>query len=489
MVIVDEVQQIAEWERAVASLKGGSGKFDGATIRGNMAGILKRLAVLVAVAALAACAGSPPPPAEPGGLAIVGAQLIDGMGGDPIPDSVIVIRDDRIVAAGPRETTGIPAGAEVVDAAGKTIIPGLADMHAHYGADRAAAEEMMRTQLYYGVTTARSIGTDNAEQVELMLEANAGRPDTPRMFTAGRGFTHPGGFNAGARQPTSTEEAREMVRALAGRGVHFVKMWVNEMPEPGLKITPAMRTAIVDEAIANGLVPVAHIDEEADGRQLIEAGLSDFLHSTVLTFGPGSGAPMDDPEPSTEFIRMCLDNNVSFTPTLSIVQNNWHFAENPELLDDPDLRAAMNPQALERWSDPEARAAIVEADNFEDRKAAFRQVQDFVKTMHDAGVRIALGTDSGTANVPMGWGTHHELELYVEAGLTPMQAIVAATATSAGVAPPVGEAEFGTLEAGKIADLVVLHANPLDDIRNTLAIDRVMKGGAWVEREGLLPVR
>ena len=186
---------------------------------------------------------------------------------------------------------------------------------------------------------------------------------------------------------------------------------------------------------------------------------------------------------------MCLDNNVSFTPTLSIVQNNWHFAENPELLDDPDLRAAMNPQALARWTDPEARAAVVEADDFETRKAAFRQLQDFVKTMHDAGVRVALGTDSGTANVPMGWGTHHELELYVEAGLTPMEAIVAATATSASVTPPVGEAEFGTLEAGKIADLLVLDADPLEEIRNTLAIDRVMKGGDWVDREGLLPAR
>ena len=456
-------------------------------MRGSMAGLLKVLAVVVAVAALAACAGSPPP-AEPGGMAIVGAQLIDGTGGDPIADSVIVIRNDRIVAAGPRATTEIPAGADVVDASGQTVIPGLVDMHNHYGGDADAALEMLRTQLYFGVTTARSIGTDSPEQVDLMLEANAGRPDTPRMFTAGRGFSHPGGFNAGARQPTSTDEAREMVRALAGQGVHFVKMWVNEMPEPGLKIAPAIRTAIVEEAIANGLVPVAHIDEEADGRQLVEAGLSDFLHTTVRTFGPGGGTPMDDPAPSAAFIRMCLDNNVSFTPTLSIVQNNWHFAEHPELLDDPDLRAAMSPQALARWSDPEARAEVVEADDFETRKAAFRQLQDFVKTMHDAGVRVALGTDSGTANVPMGWGTHHEMELYVEAGLTPMEAIVAATATSASVTPPAGEAAFGTLEAGMIADLVVLDADPLEDIRNTLAIDRVMKGGAWVEREGLLPV-
>ena len=277
--------------------KGGIGEFDGATMPANMAAILKRLAVLAAVAALAACAGSPPLPAEPGGMAIVGAQLIDGTGGDPIADSVIVIRDDRIVAAGPRETTGIPAGADIVDAAGQTVIPGLVDMHNHYGGDVDAALEMLRTQLYFGVTTARSIGTDNPEQTALMLEAHAGRPDTPRMFTAGRGFSHPGGFNAGAQQPTSPDEAREMVRALAGQGVHFVKMWVNEMPEPDLKITPEMRTAIVEEAIANGLVPVAHIDEEADGRQLVEAGLSDFLHTTVRTFGPGAGTPMDDPDP------------------------------------------------------------------------------------------------------------------------------------------------------------------------------------------------
>jgi imidazolonepropionase-like amidohydrolase len=450
----------------------------------------KCLLVLVAVATLAACGQGTSSPAEPPGLAIVGAQLIDGSGADPVADSVIVIRDDRIVAAGPRATTEIPAGAEVVDAAGQTIIPGLADMHAHYGADRAAAEEMMRTQLYYGVTTARSIGTDNAEQVELMLEANAGRPDTPRMFTAGRGFTHPGGFNAGAQQPTSTDEAREMVRALAGQGVHFVKMWVNEMPEPGLKITPEMRTAIVDEAIANGLVPVAHIDEEADGRQLVEAGLRDFLHSTVLTFGPGSGAPMDDPEPSAEFIRMCLDNGAYFTPTLSIVQNRWHFAEHPELLEDPALRAAFNlynPDALARLDDPASRAEIVDDPGFEDRKAAFRQVQDFVKTMHDAGVEVALGNDAGTPNVPYGWGMHHEMELYVEAGLTPMDAIVAATATGAGRMPPVGEADFGTLEAGKVADLVVLNADPLADIRNTLEIDRVMRLGEWVDRSGFVP--
>ncbi len=459
-------------------------------MRGAMANQLNRLVVLVGAATLAACAGSPPVPAEPAGLAIVGARLIDGTGGAPVLDSVLVIRDGRVVAAGPRAAIEVPDGAEVVDAAGRTVIPGLLDMHSHYRGDRAATDELLRTQLYFGVTTARSIGLDDAEKVAWMLETQIGRPDTPRVFTAGIGFSHPNGFNAaGAQEPATEDEARAMVRELAGQGVQFVKMWVNDMPEPGLKITPEIRTAIVAEAIVNGLIPVAHIDAEVDGRQLVEAGLRDFLHSTVRTFGPGGGTPVDDPEPSAEFIRMCLENGVAFTPTLSIIQNNWHFAEHPELLDEPALRAAMNPEALARWDDPAARAEVVEAANFEDRKAAFRQVQDFVKTMHDAGVRIALGTDSGTPNVPMGWGVHHELELYVEAGLTPMDALVAATATGASLTAPGGEAEFGTLEAGKIADLVVLDADPLEDIRNTLRIDRVMKSGEWVQREGLLPAR
>ena len=440
------------------------------------------------VLSLSGCAEDSTPVVEPGGLALVGAQVIDGTGSAPMTDAVIVIRDGRITNVGTQDTTPVPEGAEVIDVTGQTIIPGLVNLHVHY---RGGPEEIARqfqTQLYYGVTTGRSIGSDSADAVPFLLEANAGRPGFPRAYTAGLGFSHPNGFNASGRNaPTTEEEARAMVREQVALGVHFIKMWVNEMPDPGLKITPEIRTAIVDEAIQNGAVPVAHIDSEADGRQLVQAGLRDFLHSTVLTFGPGAGAPVNDPTPSEEFLQMCLDNGVSFTPTLSIVQNNWHFAEHPELLDDPALRSAFNPDALARWDDPENRASVIDAPDFEDRKAAFRQVQDFVKTIHDAGITVALGNDAGTSNVPFGWGMHHEMELYVEAGLTPMQAIVAATATGAGQMPPVGEADFGTLEAGKVADLVVLNADPLVDIRNTLEIDQVMRLGEWIDRAGLLP--
>ena len=452
---------------------------------------MKRLHLLAAGLALTLTGcGEAPPPEGAGAVALVGAQLIDATGAPPVADSVVVVRDGRIESAGARDTTPVPEGAETVDLSGKTIIPGLVNLHVHYREGPEELERQFRSQLHYGVTTARSIGSDTPERVAYLLGA-AGRSDAPRTYTAGMGFSYPGGFNAAGRNaPTTEEEARGLVRDQVALGVHFIKMWVNAVAEPGLKIPPEIRAAIIDEAVANGAIPVAHIDDEADGRQLVEAGLGDFLHSTVLTFGPGAGVPVDDPEPSAEFIRMCLDNGVYFTPTLSIVQNRWHFAENPELLDDPELRAAFemyNPDALARLDDPDVRAEIVDDPGFEDRKAAFRQVQDFVKTMHDAGVAVALGNDAGTPNVPFGWGMHHEMALYVEAGLTPMDAIVAATATGAGRMPPVGEADFGTLEAGKAADLVVLNADPLADIRNTLDIDRVMRLGEWVDRSGFVP--
>ena len=458
---------------------------------------MKRIHLFAAVLALAltgcgetAAPGESPAPDGAGALALVGAQLIDATGAAPVADSVVVVRDGRIASAGPRDTTPVPDGAETLDVTGKTIMPGLVNLHVHYREGPEEIERQFRSQLHYGVTTARSIGSDSPERVAHLLESD-GRPDAPRTYTAGLGFSYPGGFNAAGRNaPTTEEEARELVRNQIALGVHFIKMWVNAVAEPGLKIPPAIRAAIIDEAVQNGAIPVAHIDDEADGRQLVEAGLRDFLHSTVLTFGPGAGVPVDDPDPSPEFIRMSLDNGVYFTPTLSIVQNRWHFAEHPELLDDPALRAAFNlynPDALAGWDDPAQRAEVVDDPGFEDRKAAFRQVQDFVKTMHDAGVAIALGNDAGTPNVPYGWGMHHEMELYVEAGLAPMDAIVAATATGAGRMPPVGEADFGTLEAGKVADLVVLNADPLADIRNTLDIDRVMRLGEWVDRSGFVP--
>ena len=212
---------------------------------------MKRLHLLVAGLALVLTGcGEAPAPDGAGALALVGAQLIDATGGPPVADSVVVVRDGRIESAGARDATPVPDGAETLDVAGKTIIPGLVNLHVHYREGPEEIERQFRSQLYYGVTTARSIGSDSPERVAHLLGA-AGRADAPRTYTAGTGFSYPGGFNAAGRNaPTTEEEARALVRDQIALGVHFIKMWVNAVAEPGLKIPPEIRAAIIDEAVA-----------------------------------------------------------------------------------------------------------------------------------------------------------------------------------------------------------------------------------------------
>jgi imidazolonepropionase-like amidohydrolase len=422
-----------------------------------------------------------PPSTEQPVTAIVGARLIDGMGGAVIEDSVVLIEGARIQAAGPRSHTPVPKGGEIIDGAGKTIIPGLVDTHAHYHGERAQMENSFNAQLYFGVTTSRSIGVDPEEKLAIIAEGRAGKMPMPRLYTAGLGFTAPEGHpvNRTVNRPGSVEEARQNVATLAVQKVDFVKMWVDTLGGKVPKITPEIRTAIVEEAKKHSIPAVAHISEEADVRQLIGVGVKDLLHT------------VSDSDTGPDFIKLCLDNGVTFSPTLTNAQAGWNYAEHPELLDDPEVRAAFEPESLARWQDPKNRQQVLADPSFADRKVRFQRSLRFVKTLSDAGVPIAAGTDSGggsPSNVPMGWGTHRELQLLVEAGFTPMQALVAGTKQGADLLSR-EKSEYGTIQTGKIADLVLLDADPLADIRNTLKINRVMQAGKWLKREGLLRVQ
>ena len=210
---------------------------------------MKRLQMLAAgLALMLTGCGEAPPPEGAGAVALVGAQLIDATGAPPLADSVVVVRDGRIESAGPRAATPVPDGAATLDLTGKTVIPGLVNLHVHYREGAEEIERQFRAQLHFGVTTARSIGSDSPERVAHLL-GSAGRPDAPRTYTAGLGFSYPGGFNAAGRNaPTTEEEARALVREQVALGVHFIKMWVNAVAEPGRKIPPEIRAAIVDES-------------------------------------------------------------------------------------------------------------------------------------------------------------------------------------------------------------------------------------------------
>ena len=422
---------------------------------------------LAAALALVACTADQPAIDGAGTITIAGATLIDGAGAEPIEDAVVNIRGGRIERAGARAEVPIPEGAEVIDASGKFLIPGLIDLHNHY---RDGLEEWAwRLQLHSGVLTARSLGSDQGGTPGMIAEARAGNVPAPRIFTAGLGFTHPEGFPPNARGPATEEEARETVRELAAQEVDLIKMWVDTFLATRPKIEPEIRTAIVDEAMKHGIPVSAHVFFEDDIWQLVDAGVRSFVHG------------VRDQEVDEEFVRMAQEKELSFAPALGQAKTTWYVAEHPELLDDPELVAGVQPPLLERLRDPEQRAGMLASENTAKRRVAFDYVTKFVRRMNDAGVTITVGSDSGAGNIAYGWGTHHELEALVEdGGLTPLQALAAAGANAAGVLTD--DPDFGTIAEGKAADLILLSADPLADIRNTRQIERVMQAGVWLER-------
>lgn len=424
-------------------------------------------AAIALSASLAGCTADQPSIDGAGTITIAGATLIDGTGAEPIEDAVVIVRGDRIEHAGSRADVPVPEGGEVVDATGKFLIPGLVDLHNHY---RDGLEEWSwALQLHAGVLTVRSLGSDHGQTPAMIAEARAGNVPAPRIFTAGVGFTHPEGFPPGKLGPASEEEAREMVRELASGEVDLIKMWVDTFLDTRPKIESEIRAAIADEAATHGIPVSAHIFFEDDVWQLVDAGVRSFVHG------------VRDQEVDDDFVAMAQEKGLTFAPALGQAKTFWWVAEHPELLDDEEFRAGLQPALLERLLDPENRAAMLESESTARRRVAYDHVTKFVRRMNGVGVVVTVGSDSGAGNIAYGWGTHHELETLVEdAGLTPLEALAAAGAAAA--AELTDDPDFGSVAEGMAADLVLLHADPLADIRNTRRIDRVMQAGVWLER-------
>ena len=397
-------------------------------------------------------------------LALVGARVIDGTGAPPLDDAVLLISEGRIAAVGPSNSVGIPAGAARIDMSGKTILPGLINAHGHVTVDdntRLPLREHMeqRLQIYadYGVTSVVSLGSnseaDELEGIQIRNEQRQGVPDRARLFT--------GGLNAHGE---SEIEARESVVRLAGLGVDVVKYHINGRPND---MTPPVYGALVDEAKRHGLVTAVHIFNLGDAKGAIDAGTDVIAHS------------VRDQDVDAELIAEMLRLDIGYVPTLTRDLSVFVYENEPEFFEDPfflrgqdvyatELALLRNPAQQEATrGDPQAQAI----------KRALDQAMRNLKILSDAGVTIAMGSDSGSAN---DWGRwqgyfeHVEMEMMVEAGLIPMEVLVAATGNAARI---MNLEELGTLQEGKWADLLVLNADPLLDIRNTREIDSVWIAG------------
>ncbi|HET6144197.1 MAG TPA: amidohydrolase family protein [Candidatus Acidoferrales bacterium] len=418
---------------------------------------------------------------NPRRIVLKGARLIDGTGRPAIENSVLIVEGDHVVAAGKAGAVSIPKDADVKDVSGKTIMPALINLHGHLGlsnngADSAAGHyteenvvKQLNRYLSYGVATVASFGQDEDVIYKLRDEQRAGNLSGARLFTAGRGFLEYTGkaYPLDDRyRPQTAEEARADVRELAAHHPDYVKMWVDDYLGRGVKIKPEIYQAIIDEAHKQHLRVFAHEFYLSDAKALVAAGLDGLAHS------------VRDQAVDQELIHTMKARGVFLIPTLVRDEVLFAYADNLNWLDDPFFKAGYDPAAIAFVRSPENVEKGRKDPDIAKYRAGLEMAKKNLKTLSDAGVKIAFGTDSGIPTRFPGFFEHRELQLMVEAGLTPMQAIVAATRTNADILG--GAKKFGTLQPGMQADFLVLDGNPLDDIHNTEKLAAVWQAGKVV---------
>ena len=403
-----------------------------------------------AAAALATVAGSAAVP-DSGALALVGATLIDGLGGPPVRNAVVLVRDGRITAVGTKAQVRIPKDAAVVDCAGSWILPGLWDMHAHF-------EQVEWGPIYLaaGVTTARDVGNE-LEFIKSVRDAIAAdRAIGPRLLLAG--VIDGGSPEAWGTNVAGTPEGGvRMVDRYHDAGFQQIKIYSSvELP---------VLAAITREAHRLGMSVTGHIPEGIDAYQGVTAGMDQINHVHYVYEVIRPAAAADGTRSPTDWSGARARRAVAFLrahhtvidPTLAIDEWILHPAR--------QSFAELEPGVLKVA--PELSAQLTHSGAPPEREAvASRVLQDLVHLvglLHKAGIPIVAGTDQ---TVP-GYSLHRELELYVQAGFTPMEAIQAATLVPARVMHL--EREVGTVTAGKRADLLVVDGDPLhriSDLRN-----------------------
>src|SRR6266478_2666769 len=413
-------------------------------------------------------------------VVLKGATIIDGTGRAPQQNAVLVLDGERILAVGAPAKVKVPRRARVLDLTGRTIMPGIINAHGHVGLvaggqNRADAytRENVQPQLLqyerYGVTSVLTLGLNRDLVYELRDEQRRGAVPGASLFTAGRGIGAPDGAPPvpvapdQVYRPTTPTEAVAAVQETAAHKPDFVKIWVDDVFGKFPKMEPAVFKAVIEAAHAAGIKVASHVFYLADAKAVIENGVDALAHSV-------RDQPVDD-----ELVAMMKKRGTFYVATLNVDASFFALADDPALLDDPFLTSALAPESVQQFRSSEYRAKVAADPNVPKARAALANGMRNLKTLHDAGVHLAFGTDSGAnpARIP-GWAEHRELELMVRAGLSPMAALVAATRGSASM---LGASDRGTLQNGKRADFIVLQANPLEDIRNTRKLVSVWHAG------------
>ena len=400
--------------------------------------------------------------------AFVGGRVIDGTG-RVIDAGTVVVTGGKIVAVGPAASTQVPAGAARVDVKGKTLMPGLINAHGHVGNTvglrsdpagytRENLVKQLRTYAQYGVTTVYSLGDDQAAGFELRNEQAGGSLDRAKLFVAGPVITG-----------DTADAARAMTDKVADMKPDLLKIRVDDNLGASRKMPEAAWKAVIEQGHARKLPVAVHIYWLSDAKATLAAG-ADFIAHSVRD------QPVDD-----AFINEMKSKNVCYCPTFTREISTFIYDSAPSWVDDAFFLKGVDKDIPAQLKDPKRHEQIRASAGWkagQQYKASLEVAKRNLKTLSDRGVRIAFGTDTGPAGRFQGFFEHLELEMMVEAGLTPMQAIVSATGDAARCHRKNGE--IGTLASGAAADLLILGTNPLDNIRNLRSIEQVWIDGRKV---------
>ena len=399
-------------------------------------------------------------------IAIVGATLIDGTGAVPVTDSAVVIENGRIKAVGPRSKVKIPKDANVVDAAGKFLLPGLWDMHAHF-------EQVEWGPIYLaaGVTTVRDCGNE-FEFITAVRDAIAqNRGLGPRILAAGI-VDGTGPMALGVQRVDTAEQARQWVDRYHDAGFQQMKIYSSVKLEE-VKV-------VADEAHHLGMTVTGHVPEGLDAFQVIDAGqdqinhiqyIDDIMHapfpkdmSRIDRMKATADLNLDSPE-AQKAIAFLKDHHTVVDPTMALFELFSATTAQPPASFEPGIEK-IAPQLAQPLTDVEP-----PSERSEIGEKLFQKEIAVVGALHKAGIPIVAGTDQA---VP-GYSLHREIEIYVQAGFTPMAAIQAATIVPARAMHL--EKDTGTVQKGKRGDLILINGDPLADIHNTRNVEYVITNG------------
>ena len=436
----------------------------------------KRLAFAFAAATLSAAAQQP--------TLLRNATVIDGTGVPAREHMDVMFAAGLIESIAPTSST-TPQGVTIIDCSGKTLIPGLISAHSHLGVLEsnatpsataynlpnvtAALNQFER----YGVTTIVSLGLNRDLVYELRAQQRSGTLGGATILTAGRGIGVPGGApplmvaKDQVDLPTTADQARADVDTFAARHADIVKIWVDPLHNKSPEMQPSIYEAVIDQAHKDRLHVAAHEYALKDAQSLVDDGIDVLAHS------------VRDQAVDAAFISSMLRHHTWYIPTLELDEAFYLYAREPSIMQSEFFKQAAGTQLLAKLTASDyAAKTLADKDTKQHQQDHALALQNF-KTLYDAGVHVAFGTDSGAVpgRIP-GFSEHRELEDLVLSGLTPLEAITVATGSTGELLHTLDPTiTVGLIAPGYSADLILLTADPLTDIHNTRHVAAIYHHG------------